>query len=88
MSYAQLSEEGVNRPDLYSCPAASIPKFSGSDMILTLRLNQRKRRESFDDLSAGLGAVEALQKFLQHKAGRDDHIRTQECVFQVLHLRL
>ena len=38
--------------------------FDGSDMVLSRRLKQCKRREPFDDLGAGLRAREALQQFM------------------------
>ena len=60
MSYAQLREQGIDCSDLYSCSSASVAKFSRCDMILTRWLKQRKRRKSFDDLGASLGAGETL----------------------------
>lgn len=57
-------------------------------MILPLRLKQRKGRKPCNDLSAGFRTREALQEFLQHKAGRNDDIRSQQGFLQLLNLWL
>ena len=88
MSYAHLREQGIDGADLDARSTAGVAEFSGSDMILTLRLKQRKRRESFDDQGACLGAGEALQEFLQDKACRYDDVCPQERLFELMDLRL
>jgi hypothetical protein len=49
---AQLSEERVDRANLDACSAAFVSEISGCDMVFAIRLQQGKRCESFDDLSA------------------------------------
>lgn len=77
MAYAQLRKQRVDGSDLYSGSPAGISQFGRSNVILALRLQQRKCCESFDDTGAGPGAREPLQELLQHEACRDNDLCAQ-----------
>ena len=88
MPDAQLRNERIDCSDLNTRPATGVPHTCCSHMIRAIRLNQRQRGEPLDDLIACLGTHKALKKFLQYKAGRDNHVRTRERILQRLYLGL
>jgi len=88
VSYAQLCKQGIDGSELDSPSSANIAKLGRGDMVLSLRLEQRQRRKPFDDLGTGFRTREALQKFLQYEASRDDDVRPQQGFLELLNLRL
>lgn len=56
-------------------------------MVLTVRLYQCERGESFDDLRVCPGSCEALEQFLQDEAGGNNAIATGESLFERLDFR-
>lgn len=60
MSSAELSEQCVNGANLNTVPTTSISNLRGVNVILAIRLDERKRSESFYDAVECLGASKAL----------------------------
>jgi hypothetical protein len=67
VSNAQLREKNVDRAHLNPIPSASIPQFSGVDVVVTTRDHQRHGRESSLNLLPRFRPREALQKLLYHE---------------------
>lgn len=74
MPNAELREQCVDSADLDTGLPTCIAQGGRTDVVFAVRLEQRQSCEALDDLRAGLGASEALQEFLQHKARGDDHL--------------
>jgi hypothetical protein len=55
----------VNGTDLNSRLPTGVTKICGSDMVFSVRLNDRQRCKAFDDLSTILWAGETLEKLLE-----------------------
>ncbi len=73
---AELSDKGIHRAYLYAGSSTGVSESCCGDVVIKVRMQQRKRREAFDYLSACLGAVKPLQQLLQDEAGGCDDIRT------------
>ena len=76
----ELDQHGVDRSDLDAMAAAGVADFSSFNMVFSIWLNEAKRSEPFDQLTAGLGSCKALKKFLQHETCRKDLVRSIQCV--------
>ncbi|MDZ4327933.1 MAG: hypothetical protein U1A73_23355 [Pseudomonas sp.] len=87
VSNAKLSEQRVDCANLNTRSTAGIAKIGGCNMVVAIRLQQRKRREVLDDLVARLRPGESLQQFLQNQPGDDDDISAQEGVPEVMNFR-
>ena len=85
---ADLRNDGVNRADLDSRLPTAVPQVRRSNMILAIRLYQRKRREAGDDLGPGLRGNEALKQFLEYHSSGHDDIRSGKRILQSRNLRL
>ena len=85
MPDAQLSKERIDRSDLHSPLAALVAKRSGGDVILSVGYDQRKRRETVDNLLLSFGTGESLQKLLQNQSSRDDALTRLESARQRTH---
>ena len=88
MPNAQLGEQRVDRADLDTCSATLFPELGRCDVVLAIRLQQRKRCEALDDLLARLWPRESLKQFLENHSRRDDDIGAHERVFELLNFRL
>ena len=87
MPDAELCDDGVDCANLHAGSAACVSKGRCGDMVLTVRLDQCERGESFHDLRLCPGSCEALKQFLQDQAGGDDDIASGESLFECLDLR-
>jgi hypothetical protein len=72
MSNAQLRQKGIDRSDLHTLPAASVPQTRRLNMIVPIRHHQGYRGEPVKNLIPGLRAGEPLQKLLQNETCRND----------------
>ena len=75
---AQLSDQGIDRPDLNALAAASIPQRGRFNMVLGIGCDHRKHGEILDDCPFRFGSLEALEQFLQNDTGRHDKIALLE----------
>ena len=73
VAHAQLRQKRVDRPDLHALSAAVISQFRRMDVIVAIRDDERQRRKALDELGPAFGSGEALQKFLQDKARRQNY---------------
>ena len=83
---AQLRQQGVIRAHLHTRASTAIAQFRGSDMILSVRRQQRQGSEPVNDVLARTWSSEALQQLLQDEPGRQNRIPTFECIVQSSHL--
>ena len=83
----QLRQKRIDRSDLDSSAATFVAQGSGVDVILTIRHDQRQRRETVQDLIARLRAGKPLQDFLQYEPGRVDGFPCSQCRDESTHLR-
>ena len=79
MPDADLSQQRINRPDLDTRTATMIAKFSGVDVVPSIRDNQRQSCESFDDLLACARTRKSLQQFLKYQPGGNDRFAASKC---------
>jgi hypothetical protein len=86
MLYAQLREQGVDRPDLDSLGAASVPELGGLDVVMPIGGEHRQRVEVPDDLTAVTRTRQSLQDLLEYEACRD-YLASREFAPQFLNLR-
>jgi hypothetical protein len=82
VSSAQLNQQGVNSAYLDVVSSAGISNLGSVDIVLSIWLYECKRRETFYDAVARLGARKALQQFLQYKTGAEDLIGSEERIAQ------
>ena len=75
MFKTELYEHGVDGSNLDTVTPASVADFGSFYMVFSIRLQEAKRAEPFDQLATCLGSCEALKKFLQHKACCKDLVR-------------
>ena len=68
----QLRQEGVNRAKLNTASTTGVPKFSSVDMIGTVRYEERKHGETFNDLRRRFGTAKPLQQLLEDDSRRKD----------------
>lgn len=88
MTYAKLSKQRIDSAHLYPCSAANVPDSCRADMVVPVWLYERQSRKPLDDLRLRLRSGEALQQFLEDKAGSDDDVVSQKCVSEGLNLGL
>lgn len=88
MPDAQLSKQCVDGANLHAASAAGSAQGCCSDVVVAIWLKQREGSESIDDLGPVPGTREALQQFLENQACRDDDLRTEQRVSELLDLWL
>ncbi len=81
---AKLRDDCVDCANLHTRPAACVSKACRGNMVFTVWLDQRQRRETLHYLRARLGAREALQQLLQDEASGNDDVCTGERLLQCL----
>lgn len=86
MAYAQLGEQCIDGTDLDTGPAAGVAQRGCTDVVIAVRLNEWQCGEALHDLGSRLRPGEALQEFLQHETGRDDDLRAEQDLFEMLDL--
>ena len=69
MTYAQLSQQRIDRSDLHAMSAAMISQLRRIDVIVAIWRQQRHRGKSIQNLVAGLWPEEALKQFLEDETG-------------------
>jgi hypothetical protein len=74
MPDTQLSEQGINCPDLDPGPPTAVAKFGCVHMIVPVWSQERNRTEPVKNLLTRLRTGKTLQKFLKNQTGRDDRI--------------
>lgn len=88
MPDAELRKQCVNGANLDASLAARIAQGCRTDVVVPIRLQQRQSGKPFDDLGPRPGARKTLQELLENKTCRDDDLRTQERVLELMYLRL
>ena len=88
MPNAQLGNQGVNRSDLNTRPAAGISDFSRFNMVCSIRLQHRQSGEALDDLRSVPWPSKSLKQFLKDNAGADHHICTEQGILERDHCGL
>ena len=83
----QLRQKRIDRSDLDSSAATFVAQGRGLDVILTIRHDQRQRRETIQDLIARLRASKPLKNFLQYEPGGVDGFPCAERRDESTHLR-
>ena len=83
----QLRQKRIDRSDLDSSAATFVAQGRGLDVILTIRHDQRQRRETVQDLIARLRASKPLQDFLQYEPGGVDGFPSPQRSDESTHLR-
>jgi hypothetical protein len=68
MTYAQLSQQRIDRSDLHTISAAMISQFRRPDMIVAIWRQQRHRGKTIQNLIATLWPEETLKQFLKNEA--------------------
>jgi hypothetical protein len=86
MLYAQLREQGVDRPDLDSFTAARVPELGRLDVVVPIGSQHRQRVEVADDLATVTRAGQSLKDLLKDESRRDD-LASREFAAQFLDLR-
>lgn len=71
VTHAQLRQQHVDSADLHTALPTNGAKLRCRNVILPIGNDQRKRRESLDDLLVRLRTGEALEQLLKHEPGRD-----------------
>ena len=87
MANAELREQGIDSADLDACATATIADFRGLDVVLTIRVEQRKRCKPIDDLGSRARPRESLQQFLQNEPSSQHDLGAFEGVAQRAYLR-
>jgi hypothetical protein len=72
MSNAQLSQQGINRSNRQTTPAALVPQFGRGNVIVPIGHQQRHGGKSVENLISKLWARKPLQQFLENKACRNE----------------
>jgi hypothetical protein len=79
VAYAQLSQEGIDRANLYAVSSAAIPELRGCDVIVAVRHEQRDGGKPVQNLIARLRPRKTLKQFLKDKAGGQDGLAAAYC---------
>jgi hypothetical protein len=87
MAPAELNEKRVNRPDLHSSPATSVPDLGCFDMVFAIWLEKRKRCQSLQELDPRLGPGKALKEFLKDETCGEHLIGSEERMAQRVYFR-
>ena len=88
MSYAQLCEHRVDRPDLYPRSSANVPEFCCGDVVCAIWLQQWQCGKALDDLDTRFRARKSLEQLLQDQTRGDDDIGSEQGVLQFLNFWL
>ena len=86
MPDAKLREQRINGADLDTGLAAGITQGCSTDLVVPIGLKQGQSSKTFDDLRLRLGARKALQQLLKNQAGRDDDLRTEQGLLELVDL--
>lgn len=86
MPDAQLGKQCVDGANLHAALAAGSAQGCCGNVVLAIWLKQRKGSKSLDDLGPVPGAREPLQQFLKYQACRDDDLRTEQRVSELVDL--
>lgn len=87
MPDAELREQRIDRSQLHTRAPAGVAQERGVDVVLPIRCDEWQFSESIDDVAAGAGPGEALQQFLEDKAGRHHDVATLQCFLEFDDLR-
>ena len=87
MANAELGKQRVDRAYLHASPAADIANARRADVILTVRLQERKGGKPLDDLGLRLGPRETLKQFLENEPSRDDYFISLQGIQECLNFR-
>ena len=87
MPDAKLREQRINGADPDTGLAAGIAQGCSTDVVVPIGLKQGQSSKAFDDPGLRLGAREALQQLLKNQAGRDDDLRTEQGILEMVDLR-
>ena len=74
MTNAKLGEQGIDGSDLHAGAAAAVSQVRGLDVIAAVGNQERHGGEAIEYLRAGFRAREALLKFLEDEARRQDRL--------------
>lgn len=74
MAYAQLRDQGIDRPHLHAMPSTGIAQLRRVDVIVAIGYQEGQGGEALDDALACLGAGKSLQQLLQHESGDDERL--------------
>ena len=83
----KLRKQRINRADLNARLTACVSQGCCTDVIISIRLQQRQGGKSVNDLGLCLRAGEALQKLLKDQARGDYDIGSEQRILEFLHLR-
>ncbi len=83
---AKLRQQGVDRSDLDTAAATFVAQLRGVDMVAPIRNQQRQGGKSIHNSLAIPRSGKALQKLLQHQAGRENCLAGFEGPHQPVHL--
>lgn len=75
MTYAELSNQRIYRPDLHSAPAALVTQCSCRYVIITIRTQEGNRREAFYQVFGGSRSDKSLKQFLKDQSSRYNDLR-------------
>ena len=87
VSDTQLSNQSINRTGLNPAPAAFVSQLCCGVMIFSVRRQERKGTEVFDDLKSDLGTGEPLEQFLKYQPGRENPVPSLNCANECRDLR-
>jgi len=82
MPDADLREEDIDRPDLYTVSAADVPQFRRRHVVLPVGNDEGKDCESFEDQLSRLGALKSLQQLLENQTGGEQRLVSFDRVTQ------
>lgn len=86
MSDAELSQESIDRPDLYPVASAVISQPCRLDVIDAIGHQQGDGGKPTEYLIAGVRAGKALEKLLEDESGREDRFTPFDCLNESLYL--
>ena len=87
MTYAKLSQQGVDRADLNPGSTTSVAQLGSIDMILPIWSDERQSGKPLDDVRTRVRAGKTLKQFLENEPGSHDDLFTCERIAQFLDLR-
>lgn len=82
----QLCKQRINGADLDSRFPTCIAQARGTDVIVPIWLKQRQGCKAFDDPGLRLRTREPLQELLKNQPCRDHNVRSEQGIFEFLHL--
>ncbi len=87
MTYAKLSQQGVDRANLNSSSTTGVAQLGSIDMILSIRSDERQRGKPLDDVLARARTSKTLKQLLENEPGSHDDLISFERIAQFLDLR-